>query len=112
MLNLSCVPKAPCNFAQNRDVNLGPLSDIMEAGTPCLLTISFTYNLTSLSKEKEVLIGTKWVVFVNLSTITQMASLPLVVLKRPTTKSIVTWPTSTLVRAVVASCLLGVDVLP
>ena len=91
MLNLSCVLKAPCNFAQNHDVNLGSLSDIMEAGMPCLLMISFTYNLASLSNEKEILIGMKWAVFVNLSTITQMASLPLAILERSTTKSIVTW---------------------
>ena len=91
MLNLSCVPKAPYNFAQNRDVNLGSLSDMMEVGALCLLTISFTYNLASLSNEKEILIGMKWAVFVNLSTITQMASLPLAVLGRPTTKSIITW---------------------
>ena len=72
-------------------MNLGSLSDMMKTSMPCSLTISFTYNLASLSKEKEILIGMKWAVFVNLSTTTQMASLPLAVLGRPMMKSIMMW---------------------
>ena len=55
---------------------------MMETSTPYLLTILFTYNIASLSKGKDLLIGMKWADFVNLSIIIQMASLPLAVLKR------------------------------
>jgi hypothetical protein len=38
------VPIASCRHVQNREVNLGSLSDTIEAGIPCNLTISLMYS--------------------------------------------------------------------
>jgi len=42
-------PKAFCKDCQNLDVNLGSLSDMILAGTPCSLTISLTNKPANLS---------------------------------------------------------------
>ena len=78
----------PCvTLCQKTEVKVDPRSDIMLTGTPWRQTIRLTYNLASLSVEYIFLMGKKWTVFVNLSTITQMASYPLDVRGKPLTKS-------------------------
>jgi len=47
MLKFNLVPKAPCIFGHNREVNLGSLSKKIEISTPYNLTTSFTYNLVN-----------------------------------------------------------------
>jgi len=87
-LILSCVPNAAYIDCQNLDVNRGSRSDTMLAGTPCNLTTSLTYNSANLSIDSFWFIGKKWAHFVSRSTITQIASKPLVVLGKWVTKSI------------------------
>lgn len=53
------------------------------------LTTSFIYSLTNSSIEAATLIGRKCAVFVNLSTITQIVSLPTRALSNPTTKLLI-----------------------
>ena len=85
----SSVPKASWKLHQNWEVNLRSLSDIIETGTPCSLTISLINNSVSLDTDHLVLNGRKWEVFISRSTITQTPSNPACVLGKPTTKSIV-----------------------
>ena len=89
VLKCNLVPIASCSFGQNQEVKRGSLSDTMDTGAPCSLTISSTYNCAYLSREWVLLVAMKWADFVNLSTITQIASCPRCVLGSPVTKSIV-----------------------
>lgn len=76
---------------KNLKVKRCSLSDTIEVGMPCNLTISLIYRLAKLSKLARTLQGRKWAVLVNLLTMTQIASCPAYVLGIPTTKSIMIW---------------------
>ena len=67
-------PRPYAILAKKIEVNVTPRSDTMLTGTPWRQTIRLTYNLANLSVEYVFLIGKKWVVLVNLSIITQIAS--------------------------------------
>ena len=83
------VPRAFYRLCQNLEVNRWSLSNTIETGTPCLLTISLTYRENKWSIKKLTFMGKKWADFVNWSTITQIALLPLKFLGKPVIKSIV-----------------------
>jgi hypothetical protein len=83
------VPKARCILGHNLDVNQGSLSETIEIGTPCNLTTSLIYNWASYSTESPIFIGKNKENFVNLSTITHMASSPFLLLGNLDTKFIV-----------------------
>lgn len=55
------VPRALCGLLQIFDVNRRSLSEMIDADTPCNLTISFVYNLLNFSiLLSDILIGRKW----------------------------------------------------
>ena len=70
VLKSSLVSIALCNSCQKTEVKVAPLSDIILTGTQWRQTIRLTYSLTNLPVEYVFLMGKKWVVFVNLPTIT------------------------------------------
>ena len=73
VLKCNLVHKAPCKLSQKWDVNLGSLSETIDNGTPCNLTISETYKIASLSNGSVYCIERKCADLVSLSTITQIA---------------------------------------
>jgi hypothetical protein len=81
VVKCSLVPKASCTCYQNLPVKQPSLSETIVLGTPCNLTICLKKTSTSLRTGQVSLIGKKCVVFVSRSTITQMASWPLLSLK-------------------------------
>ena len=83
------VPRAFCSFGQNRDVNRRSRSDTIDIGIPWRLTILLMYNLANLFKEKVLQMARKCTDLVSWSTITQMASWPIWVWGKSTTKSMV-----------------------
>ncbi|CAA0833356.1 Unknown protein, partial [Striga hermonthica] len=85
------VPIALCRQFQNRAVNRVSRSDTIDTGTPWSRTISRIYSLAYSFSFIVVFTGKKCAVLVRRSMITQMESFPLLVLERPTTKSIVTF---------------------
>lgn len=89
VLNLSFVPKACCSFSQSREVNRRSRSDMIDTGAPCSLTLSVTYSSASCSMLQVIFTGRNRALFANLSTITQMASQPLLDQGNPVTKSMV-----------------------
>ena len=87
VLNFSLVLIALWTLLQNANVKQLSLSKMIDIGTPWSRTISFTYKSANCSSEYVILIGKKCADLVNLSTITHTTSCPLVVLGKPTTKS-------------------------
>jgi hypothetical protein len=77
VLMFSFVPIASCRCVQNREVNLGSLSDTIEAGISCNLTISLMYSSVSFDTISVIWNGMKWALLMSLSTTTQMESWPL-----------------------------------
>ena len=89
VLKCRVVPRAFCSLGQNRDVNQGSWSDIIDTVTTWSLTISLMYSLANLSKDKVLRTTKKCADLVSRSTITQMASWPIWVRGKSTTKSMV-----------------------
>jgi hypothetical protein len=54
MLIFSFVPIASCKHVQNHEVKQGSLSDTIEAGIPCNLTISLMYSSVSFGTESVI----------------------------------------------------------
>ncbi len=54
-MKINFVPSASCSFFQNREVNWGPLPDIIEARTACksahFLLVRMDYSLERLAKQ-------------------------------------------------------------
>ena len=90
LLNRRWVSKVDCKLCQNVEVKRGSLSDTIEIGTPCNLTISHIYKWLNVSIESETLIGRKWADFVKRSTTTQTTSCSLWDLGNSVTKFIMT----------------------
>jgi hypothetical protein len=51
VLMFNFVPIASYRHVQNQEVKLGSLSNRIEAGIPCNLTISFTYSSVNFGTE-------------------------------------------------------------
>ena len=84
------MPIAFWKLFQKCAVNLVSLSDTMDTGTPCSLTISRMYNRQNLSKAKVIRTARKCADFVSRSTITHTVSCFCCVRGKWITKSIVT----------------------
>lgn len=89
MLRFNFVFNASCKLFQKCEVNLESLSDIIEMGIPCSLTISLIYNFPSVLVVSVILTARKYVDLVKRSTMTQTESRPFDDRGKPATKSIV-----------------------
>jgi len=86
--NSSLVPNFPHKVLQNGLRNLESLSLTMLLGNPWSFTTSLKKKFATWLASWNFLQGIKWAILENLSTTTNMESLPLLVLGSPKTKSI------------------------